>query len=578
MRRQIFQLFRSSAFQIAAAYCAISSAWIILSDTAAARLFPDPAQLSRVSQYKGLAFVLVTTVLLYAVLRRRLEAMEASRRAVEASERRFAAFMDNLPVAAFLRDRNGRYVYANRYWTENFARTSDWLGRTPQEIFAPEIVAMADEDHARILAGEPLAERILALPVRGEERIFLVRRFPVPSASGLPVGAFAVDITEQRRLEEHLRRAARMEAIGLLAGGAAHDFNNLLTVIQGYAQAFARTDVPQETLARAAAEIHRAAERAAQLIGRLLQFSRTSVSPQALVDVNAVTEQALAMVERLLGENIRLHRRLQPALPPVSADRSQIEQMLLNLIVNARDAMPEGGVIEVATSSFLVSDPDEAARLGLGPGRYVRLSVRDEGHGMDEATRARIFEPFFTTKEPGKGTGLGLTAVYGTVQSLGGAIRVESAPGQGTTFEIDLPAAPQTHEAQAAAGGRPNRILLVEDDDAVRQLTRQLLEHFGYEVTDAPSAARALEIYASSPAPFGLLITDVSMPEMDGTELVRQLREVDPGLPVLFFTGYSEELARYPADLRGLPVLAKPFSAEALAEAVRRAMAASPGA
>ncbi len=174
------------------------------------------------------------------------------------------------------------------------------------------------------------------------------------------------------------------------------------------------------------------------------------------MDVNAVTEQALAVVERLLGENIRLHRRLQPGLPPVSADRSQIEQILLNLIVNARDAMPEGGVIEIATSAFLLSDPDEAARLGLGPGRYVRLSVRDEGHGMDEATRARIFEPFFTTKEPGKGTGLGLTAVYGTVQSLGGAIRVESAPGQGTTFEIDPLAAPQTHEAQAAAGGRPN--------------------------------------------------------------------------------------------------------------------------
>lgn len=575
MRRRIVSITRSSAFQIAAAYCAIASAWIILSDTAAARLFPDPAQLSRVSQYKGLAFVLVTTVLLYLVLRRRLEAMEASRRAVEASERRFAAFMDNLPVAAFLRDRNGRYVYANRYWMENFAQTSDWSGKAPRDFFAPEIVALADEDHARILAGEPLAERILALPVRGQERVFLVRRFPVPSASGLLVGAFAVDITEQRRLEEHLRQAAKMEAIGLLAGGVAHDFNNLLTVIQGYAQAFASAGAPPERMARAAAEIQRAAERAAQLISQLLQFSRRPGAQQALVEINAVTEQVLALVERLLGENVRVQRRLEPGLPPVCAGRSQIEQILLNLIVNARDAMPEGGAIRVETSAFRVADPAEAARLGLVPGQYVRLSVRDEGHGMDEATRARILEPFFTTKEPGKGTGLGLTSVYGIVQSLGGAIRVESAPGQGTKFDIDLPAATEAQSAGAAAGARPNRILLVEDDDAVRQLTRQLLEHFGYEVTDAPSAARALEIFAGSPSPFGLLITDVSMPEMDGTELARRLREIDPGLPVLFFTGYSEELARYPADLRGLPVLAKPFSAEALAEAVRRAMGAS---
>lgn len=578
MRRRFVTLARSSAFHIAAAYGAIAAAWIILSDTAAAQLFPDPAQLARVSQLKGLAFVLVTTVLLYALLLRRLEAMEASRRAVEASERRFAAFMDNLPVAAFLQDRNGRYVYANRYWAQNFAGGGEWAGRTPQDFFAPEIVALANEDHARILAGEPLAERIIELPVRGQQRNFLVRRFPVPSASGLLVGAFAVDITEQQRLEERLRQAARMEAIGLLAGGVAHDFNNLLTVIQGYAQLFARADATPEQLARAAAEIQRAAGRAAQLISQLLQFSRRSSAQQTFADINAVIEQVLDLVERLLGEHIRLERRLGPDLPPVCADRSQIEQILLNLIVNARDAMPGGGVIEVATTSLRIADPGEAARLGLGPGSYVRLSVRDEGHGMDEATRQRIFEPFFTTKEPGKGTGLGLTSVYGIVQSLGGAIHVESAPGQGTRFDIIFPAAQKVRAGGAGAGGRPGRILLVEDDDAVRQLTRQLLEHFGYEVADAPSAARALEIYAGSPAPFGLLITDVAMPEMDGTELVRRLREIDPGLPVLFFTGYSEELACYPADLRGLPVLAKPFSAEALAEAVRRAMGASAGA
>ena len=578
MRWRIFQLVRSSAFQIAAAYCAISAAWIILSDTAAARLFPDPAQLSRVSQYKGLAFVLVTTVLLYAVLRRRLEAMESSRREVEASERRFAAFMDNLPVAAFLRDRNGRYVYANRYWVEHFAVADGWEGTSPAKFFGPHIAALADEDHARILAGEPVAERILTLPVRGQERIFLVRRFPVPAGTELLVGAFAVDITEQRKLEEHLRQAARMEAIGLLAGGVAHDFNNLLTVIQGYAQAISQPGAEREQLERAAAEIRRAAERAAQLIARLLDFSRKQQGQPSPLDVSAVAESVLSLVGRLLGEKIELRRLLRPGLPPVAADRAQIEQILLNLIVNARDAMPDGGAIEVETRQVNLASETEAAQAGLKPGVYVRLSVKDEGHGMDEATRARIFEPFFTTKDPGKGTGLGLTSVYGIVKSLGGAIRVESAPGAGTRFEIDLPAAEAVQPAPGMTAGTGRRILLVDDDDAVRGLTRQLLEHYGYEVTDAASAAQALEWFASAETPFGLVITDVAMPEMDGTELVRRLREISPGVRVLFFTGYSEELNRYPADLRHLPVLAKPFSAEALAAAVRRALEGSPSA
>ncbi|MGC8759253.1 MAG: ATP-binding protein [Bryobacteraceae bacterium] len=573
MRRRLLQILRSSAFQLAAAYCAVSAAWIILSDTAAARLFPDPAQLSRVSQYKGLAFVLVTTILLYIVLRRRLEAMEVSRRAVEASERRFAAFMDNLPVAAFLRDRSGRYVYANRYWIENFAQTDSWVDKEPRDLFAADMVALADEDHARVLAGELVAERILTLPVRGEERVFLVRRFPVPAESGLLVGAFAVDITEQRRLEEHLRQAARMEAVGLLAGGVAHDFNNLLTVIQGYAQTFAQADAPPDRMARAAEEIRRAVERAAQLISHLLQFTRRQRTVVAPLDVNLTVESVLSMVERLIGEKIRLRCRLEPRLPPVLAERTQLEQILLNLLVNARDAMPEGGAVDIETRLVRVPESGQNEQPGLRPGTYVRLSVKDEGHGMDEATRARIFEPFFTTKEPGRGTGLGLTSVYGIVQALRGTIRVESAPEQGTRFDIDLPAleagSPQPGMPSPRSGGR---ILLVEDDDAVRQLTRQLLEHFGYEVVDAPSAARALEIYASAAAPFALLITDVSMPEMDGTELVRRLRGVNPRLPVLFFTGYSEELARYPADLRDTPVLAKPFSAEALAAAVRRAI------
>lgn len=580
MRRRIVQLASSSAFQIAAAYFVLAGLWIIVSDTAAARLFPDAATLARVSQYKGLAFVLITTLLLYAVLRRRLEAMEASRRAVEASERRFAAFMDNLPVAAFLRDRQGRYVYVNRYWIDTLARDIAWQGMTPRMFFEPEVVRLADEDHGRILAGEPMTERVMTMRIHGQERTFLVRRFPVPSGDELLVGAFAVDITEQRRLEEHLRQAARMEAIGLLASGVAHDFNNVLAVISGYSGVLSQTETDAGEVRRAAEEIRLASERAAQLVAQLMMFSRRQSGRPFPLDLNPAIESLVALVEKLLGAKIHIVRNLDPALPPVQADRTEVEQILLNLIVNARDAMPEGGKIEISTQAVMIQDPAQAERLGLAPGQFVRLTVRDEGQGMDEQTQARIFEPFFTTKEPGRGTGLGLTSVFGIVKSCGGAIRVESAPGAGTKFEIDLPAAvpPAATEADGESQAGPARILLVEDDDAVRLLTRQLLEHYGYRVEDAASAARAMEMYATADPPFRLLITDVSMPEMDGTELVRRLRRVDPGLRVLLFTGYSEELSRHPADLQGVPVLAKPFSAEALAGAVREALGGSAGA
>jgi CheY-like chemotaxis protein len=370
-----------------------------------------------------------------------------------------------------------------------------------------------------------------------------------------------------------------MEAIGLLASGVAHDFNNLLTVIAGHAAVLSRPDANSEELGRAAEAIRRASERASQLVSQLMMFSRRQAASPFPFDLNAAVESLVSVVEKILGARIRILRDLDPALPPLAADRSQAEQILMNLIVNARDAMPEGGTIEIRTRAVTIENPEEAKRLDLAPGQYVRLSVRDEGHGMDEATRSRIFEPFFTTKEPGRGTGLGLTSVYGIVKSCGGAIRVQSAPGAGATFEVDLPAA--VSGAAAGAGAEeegPARILLVEDDDGVRLLTRQLLEHFGYEVADAPSAARALEMFASAEPPFHLVVTDVSMPEMDGIELVRQLRRVDPSLRALLFTGYSEELSRHPADLHGVPVLAKPFSAEALAAAVRQALGGSAGA
>jgi signal transduction histidine kinase len=424
---------RAAALQIAAAYFAISSAWIILSDRAAARLFPATSDLARASQYKGLAFVTVTTALLYFALRNRLDAIDRSRRAVEESERRFAAFMDNLPVAAFIRDQNGRCVYVNRYWTAHLAAAGIDPPPGDCSAFDPAMAALVGEEHARVLAGEPSAERLIRLEAGGREREYLVRSFPVPSGGDLLVGSFAIDVTEQRQLEFRLHQAAKMEALGLLAGGVAHDFNNVLTVINGHAQILSQHPHDPHSVARSASEIAKAGESASQIIARLLSLSRNQSPQPAPLDLNAAIEAILPLVERLAG-NVRLHRDLAPHLPPIRADRGQIDQILLNLIVNARDAMPSGGAVHIATS--LAASPP-----GLDPGNYVLLSVRDEGAGMDDATRARIFEPFFTTKSPGKGTGLGLTTVFSIVRATRGVIDVDSAPGRGATFRIFFPAA-----------------------------------------------------------------------------------------------------------------------------------------
>jgi PAS domain S-box-containing protein len=562
---------RSGALQIAAAYFLVAGAWIVFSDTIAVRLFPSGSELARVSQYKGLAFVLVTTVLLFLAMQRRLDAMDRMRRAAEASERRFAAFMENLPLAAFIRDREGRYLYVNRYWVEHLSGGREWRRRRPEDLFGRDTVSLANEDHARVLAGEPVTERILRLPSGGQEREFLVRRFPVHSGEELLVGAVAVDITEQRKLEEQLRQAAKMEAIGHLAGGIAHDFNNLLTVISGYAALLQRSGSDDTIIARGAAEISKASERAALLTAQLLVFSRKQVVQPAPLDLNASINALFSVVDRLVGENVSIERDCDPGLPQIMADRGQIDQVLLNLVLNARDAMPQGGVIRIKTR-LLALTPAEAMRLSIEPAKYVQLSVKDDGVGMDERTRSRLFEPFFTTKAPGKGTGLGLSTVYGIVKGMRGAIVVESEPAEGAQFRLYIPAIESHADRPAEPPPVPRgqeRILLVEDDRAVRGLARAMLESLGHQVVEAASGEEALRLFSSGDAGFQLVITDVAMPRMDGPELLRRLRATHPGVKALFLTGYSGELI---TDSDNVPVLGKPFTEQALGQAVRRAL------
>ena len=404
---------------------------------------------------------------------------------------------------------------------------------------------------------------------------------PTPEAGGgtLWNGIF-VDVSEQRLLEEQLRQAQKMEAVGQLAGGVAHDFNNLLTAIGSSADmAMEELEDPQ-ALREHLGEIHRATLRAADLTRQLLAFSRRQVLNLEAVALADVVHEAERMLRRLIGESIRLETSVDPETPPVRADRTQLAQVMMNLAVNARDAMPEGGTLTLATGHRIVSASDARRERGLTPGAYSLLMVRDTGSGMDEATRSRIFEPFFTTKEQGKGTGLGLSMVYGIVKQTGGYVHVDTAPGRGTAFTIHLPVA-------AAAAGAPHRpaprrrarsrgtetVLVVEDEDGVRAPVRRILVAHGYRVLEASDGPSALHLVEHHAGKIDLLLTDVVMPGMNGGELADRLRRVRSGIRVVFMSGYSAEaVATHGVLSPGAAFLQKPFSVEELLERLQEAL------
>ncbi|HXH07400.1 MAG TPA: PAS domain S-box protein [Vicinamibacterales bacterium] len=388
------------------------------------------------------------------------------------------------------------------------------------------------------------------------------------------------DITEQRRLEQQFMQAQKMEAVGRLAGGVAHDFNNLLTAIAGYTDLLLDELAPGDPKREDLKEIRAAAHRATGLTRQLLAFSRRQVLQTRALDTNYVVRAVEGMLKRLIGEDITLKITLSPTPTIVKADAGQLEQVILNLAVNARDAMPDGGCLAIETAH--VELDEAAARLrggGMTPGRYALLVVSDTGVGMDADTLSHIFEPFFTTKGPGKGTGLGLATVYGIVKQSGGWIWVDSAPGRGTTFEIYLPSIDAPVEAADAegdlrpvAGGRET-VLLVEDDAAVRDVASRVLSQRGYTVLPAPHGGAALEtarIYGKS---IDLLLTDLIMPGMTGRELAAVLESERPGLRVIFMSGYTDDaVVRYGVLEAELAYLQKPFTAEALARKVREVL------
>jgi nitrogen-specific signal transduction histidine kinase/ActR/RegA family two-component response regulator len=384
-----------------------------------------------------------------------------------------------------------------------------------------------------------------------------------------------MDVTGRRDLEEQLRQAQKMEAVGMLAGGVAHDFNNLLTIINGYSQLILNNLQKNDPNRHSAEQIMKAGDRAAGLTNQLLAFSRRQVMQPKVLDLNSLVTGLSAMLRRLIGEDIDLRLALREDLGRVSADPGQIEQVLMNLVVNARDAMPRGGSLTIETANVTLDENYAGRHIAVKPGPYVLLAVSDTGGGMDEATKNRLFEPFFTTKEPGKGTGLGLSTVFGIVKQSGGSVQVYSEMGTGSSVKVYLPRIDQKVPLEREGRRKPapkgsETILLVEDDEMVRTLVRETLEREGYKLIDSADPVEAQRISENYRGRIDLLIADVVMPKLSGKELARNLTERRPDLKVLYMSGYTDSAIVNSGILqKEVAFLQKPFTPGVLSAKVR---------
>ncbi|MDW8129165.1 MAG: PAS domain-containing protein [Bryobacterales bacterium] len=508
-----------------------------------------------------------------------------ARRAQEAlrRERDWAAtILDTVGSLVVVLDREGRIVSFNRACEKATGYGfEEVIGRPLRDFLLPE---EADEVHRlleRLCEGNFPAQHEHHLLTRaGEKRLIVWSNTCLLDSSGRVeyVICTGIDVTERRHLEAQLRQAQKMEAVGRLAGGVAHDFNNLLTIISGYAQMLAEGLPEADPLRDAAQEILAAAGRAASLAGRLLAFSRKQTGNPRLMDLNEVVAGLERMLRRVIGEDIELVTALSPDLPKIHADPVQIEQVLMNLVVNAREAMPAGGRIVIETAAVNLDEQYAQRHLGARPGPHVMLAVSDTGCGMDAEVLRQAFDPFFTTKE--SGTGLGLSTVYGIVQRHGGQIWAYSEPGMGATFKIYLPVArdgpvPLVEQAGAApeAPGDGALVLVVEDEIELCKLIADVLEGAGYRVLRASNPEQALRLAAEHAGKVDLLLTDVVLPRMSGRELAARLRELRPSLPVLYMSGYADRAIVHNGLLEEQAAfLEKPFSKSVLLARVREVL------
>jgi len=510
-----------------------------------------------------------------------LQAESVARRRVEERNRLLAHAVQGSREPIWINDPEGRLLFANRAFLEAFGyREDEVVGGDAGLVDIVEGLPSPppEEDGGALRDG--WQGEVVTRRRDGAELPLDLSTSLVHEDDGRVVGRLSVarDISERRELEAQLRQAAKMEAVGRLAGGVAHDFNNLLGVIQGYGELLIRR-LPEGDPSRDKLEqIVKASGKAANLTRQLLAFSRRQVIEPKVLGLNAVVADAEKLIRRLVGEDIEVALALDPLLGRVRADPGQVDQVLINLAANSRDAMPRGGTLSIRTTNVTIDEEFCRRHLGARPGRYARLEVGDDGTGIDPDTLGHVFEPFFTTKERGRGTGLGLATVYGIVKQSNGYVWVESMPGR-TVFRIDLPlveeeAVPERPAPEPAASTTGEEtILLVEDEDSLRELAAELLVTGGYRVLAASGGAEALRLAEAHPGPIRLLLSDVVMPGMSGPELAVRLRTLRPGIEVLFMSGYPERAIAEHGVLRsGTRLLAKPFTLEALTRAVDEAL------
>ena len=460
---------------------------------------------------------------------------------------------------------------------------SEAVGRDARFLLPPGSPDYVSANLQKVRSGTSATFETVRMHANGRPVNVTLTVSPIRDKTGSVVGASTIahDITEQKHLQEQLRQSQKMEAIGRLAGGVAHDFNNLLSVIVGYTYLMQSSVEKDHPLAGAAEQVMNAAEKAGALTRQLLAFSRRQVLQPEVIDVNDVVYSMEKMLPRLIGEDIDLRTIRTPGLKSIKADPGQLEQVIMNLVVNARDAMSNGGDLTIETANVHFSQR-EAEHHDVAPGDYVMLAVSDTGQGMDEQTRGHMFEPFFTTKEPGKGTGLGLATVYGIVSQSSGHIWVYSEPGAGTTFKIYFPAVSAAAEKAGIAEGPElslagdETILVVEDEDSLRDLVVHVLEAKGYKVLSAVGGTEALSTFDKRNGAIDLLLTDVVMPGMRGQELAQRISQRSPSLPVIYMSGYTDNALMHAGSLpEGTVFLQKPFTPDVVLRKVREVLDAA---
>ncbi len=564
--------------KIVALYAIVSCLWIFFSDILLETVVKDPHIMARIAIVKGWAFILVTSALLFFIIRRYVTNLNHANEIHRESERRFRELMERVHMIALMLDARGTITFCNDFLLDLTGWSRDeLLGKNWFEIFVPsdireQVLAMFQQG---IASGDiPVHPENVILTRAGDEYLIVWDNTLLRDVRGSVTGvaSLGMDVTKQRSMEAQLLHSQKMESIGTLAGGVAHDFNNILTVIINCAEMLRNKLADRDRAMLLTDQIMGAAQRAAQLTSGLLAFSRKQQIVPRLIDLNELVTQTHGFLERIIGEDVELSMALCDGKTTVLADRGQIEQVIMNLASNARDAMPTGGRLTISTvvsrlNGHIFADGSAAV------GRYVLLTLTDTGVGISKQEQERIFEPFFTTKEVGRGTGLGLSMAYGIIRQHNGWITVESEVGGGSSFRICLPLAGEKDRVDVVPVKSPCRgtetILLVEDDKLVLQASKSMLEESGYRVVPARDGTEAVELFRAERDAIALAVIDVIMPVMSGRQLYDELTKLKPDMHVIFTSGYPLDALDRIDMPRNCHFIGKPLDSKKLLHMIR---------